>query len=551
MSNNLKQQIKQLQNFVNLFDISNIGLWEMTAEGTVQFYNKKFYQQFDIQLVDSSLDEWLTIVHPEDKHVLLNNVSEQINEHMATFKSEYRVINENNEELIIQATGLAEFDQEGQLVIMTGIHNEITSEKKYENRLYELAFVDEHTSLYNKRKLIEDIEDDLKNETPGKLVFWDFCLLDQLIAAHGFEYTNVIINEAIKLYYKVWTEEATLYRISTSKFATKLKASTNESIIKNINLIKYHSKSFKDSLNFIPGIEINNIIIDYPGIGISNAGSIIDKVYLSLELAKAENNNQIIIFDDMIESKIKKQMFIENCMLESLGNREFHMVYQPILNMSQEIVGFESLIRWHSHEYGVIYPDTFIPVSEKNYNIINLGKFALRESLLFLKDYPDRTSISVNASIVELMQTDYPAYVLSLLEELEIKAEQLTIEITETMLIEDLDQVLRQIKTLSDAGIQIALDDFGVGYASLNNMMKLPLNKVKIDREIIKELGDDKTLLSFIKSVILLCHNNDIKVVAEGIEDQDLHQLCASIDFDYYQGYHYSKPVSRDTALNM
>jgi EAL domain-containing protein (putative c-di-GMP-specific phosphodiesterase class I) len=212
-------------------------------------------------------------------------------------------------------------------------------------------------------------------------------------------------------------------------------------------------------------------------------------------------------------------------------------------------------VRWNNERYGSIYPNDFIPVAENNRTIIQLGEYILYKSMSFIKEYNQKNEtdlhVSVNLSVVQLLQDDFVKKVIRIIALLDFDSSKLKFEITESTLIEDPEKIIRQINRLKEIGIRFSLDDFGTGYASMNNLFNLPIDEVKIDRSLMLNAVDDRTICEFLYSLSQLCHRNDIKVVSEGIEDLDMISRSKKITADYLQGYFFSKPLSVEDALNL
>ncbi len=555
MKKEYDEKVNKLKSFIELFNVNDMGLWEMYPNGEVQFYNANFYDKFQLSLNDSTMKDWISIVHPLDRKLFNANISNQTSNMKEVFRSEYRVVTRKNEMRWIEATGIAEFDLEGNLVIMSGCHNDVTLEKAHNNKLFELAYYDEDTHLYNRKMLEVHLDESKKQQQSGKLMFLDFYLLEQLIAIYGFEFSNKVINKGVEIVKSIFDDSVDYYRLSSHKFAVFLRGEFTDLTIKRmIKNILFELEQLQEMMNFIVPVVANMAVICFDYRERLSGAEIIDQSYVALELKDEKQKSNIVFYDESIKNEVKKKLFIKNGIQMALDNEEFFFLYQPIIkSVNDEIAGFESLIRWNSQEYGMIYPDDFIESAERNLQIISIGQFALREGCKFIKKYNERNSsdatISINASVVEVVQRDYGDRVLSIIEENCISRSSVIIEITESLMLDHGDEALSQIRKLSCAGVQIALDDFGVGYASLNNILRMPLNEIKIDREIMNEVMIDDNVKRFIKSIIRLAHDNNIAVVSEGIENIEMIAVSKDLDIDYIQGYVYSKPIEEKCAL--
>ena len=196
---NMEHDDKGFNRLTTLFDQSNTGLWEMRPNGDVRFFNEKFYHNFDISIENSSIDDWIKIIHPDDKVHFINGVSLHEHTQVESYKTEYRVLNIKNEVIWIEAQGIASFDEQGNLTSMVGSHTNVTLDKGYNIKLYDLAYVDPISRLFNRQKLIETLEYDKITNRDGTLILLDFYQMKQLISLYGHAYYNDITSQITKL----------------------------------------------------------------------------------------------------------------------------------------------------------------------------------------------------------------------------------------------------------------------------------------------------------------------------------------------------------------
>ena len=265
--------------------------------------------------------------------------------------------------------------------------------------------------------------------------------------------------------------------------------------------------------------------------------------------AKQEKDDSIVYYDSKMQQQAIKEQEIVNRMEEALTNREFCVYYQPQIQTSDEtIAGAEALARWIKPDGRMVYPDEFIPVFEKNGFITKLDLYIFEEVCRHIRAWLDEGSpvcrVSVNVSQVHLRNPDFYLEYLDIMEKYRIPSEYIELELTESTLFKNKEQMISLIYSLKNVGIKIAMDDFGSGYSSLNLMKDLPIDYLKLDREFFNTSLDSSRGKEVIKSVSAMAGRLHICVVAEGVETREQVDFLREIDCDIVQGYFYYKPLS-------
>jgi diguanylate cyclase (GGDEF)-like protein len=245
---------------------------------------------------------------------------------------------------------------------------------------------------------------------------------------------------------------------------------------------------------------------------------------------------------------------LEHDLRDALPGSELHTEYQPIMDtVSRSILGFEALVRWDHPERGPVAPATFIPLAEHSELITEIGAWVLRQACADRRSWqtlhPDRSlDIAVNVSTRQLMSATFVNTVDEVLQVEKTEPDQLTLEITEGVFVDDSDGALVVLNDLRDLGVRIALDDFGTGYSSLSYLNQFPVDIVKIDRSFVKNLGSDRVSNIIATAVVQLAHALDMTVVAEGIETEQQHHAVAALGCDAAQGFYYAPPMVAASA---
>ena len=224
------------------------------------------------------------------------------------------------------------------------------------------------------------------------------------------------------------------------------------------------------------------------------------------------------------------------------------MFYQPQINVNADSIdGFEALIRWDSPELGYLPPLKFIPIAEENGFIITLGEWILRTSCIYIKMLNDRIQanykISVNISVIQLLQDDFANIVKNILEKTGLDASLLELEITESVIMESAKVITKKIAELREIGVRIALDDFGTGYSSLSYVKSLPITTLKIDKIFVDDIKNSDSNTNVTDTIIDLGHKMELTIIAEGVETEAQLAYLIENGCDVIQGYLYSKPL--------
>lgn len=274
---------------------------------------------------------------------------------------------------------------------------------------------------------------------------------------------------------------------------------------------------------------------------------------------RTNRNNQhhfYMRFEQAILDSKKQQFEISNALYGSIEHNGFSLNFQPKVSVVDgKIRQAEVLLRWNHPTLGSISPALFVPIAERDGQIIRIGLWVLEQSLLALRSFYQQGLqldwLSVNISGRQLQDPTFSGSLQHLLSTYGIQPEQLELEVTETYLMEDIQLSNKVLLQLHQMGVRISMDDFGTGYSSLAYLTKLPIDEVKLDRSLITELSSDIQSQGMVRNIIRMAHELDLVVTAEGIETQEQQQLLKTMDCDLIQGYYYSKPLTEKDFITM
>ena len=264
--------------------------------------------------------------------------------------------------------------------------------------------------------------------------------------------------------------------------------------------------------------------------------------------AKDNGKGRIQYFDGSILEDFLKKVSLENKLKEAVFSQNFMLYFQPQFHTVDRVLrGVEALIRWKDETGKAIRPDVFIPIAEKNGTIVPIGTWVVEESVRIYaewkKKYHYSMILSVNISAIQYKQPDFVDKVMRILEKYDISPEEIELEITETILIDNFKEVTEKLVTLRNMGIKISLDDFGTGYSSLSYLKGLPIDTLKVDKSFIDTVITDENTRIITESIIYMVKKLGFETIAEGVETQEQFDYLTAIDCDNIQGYYLGKPM--------
>lgn len=294
-------------------------------------------------------------------------------------------------------------------------------------------------------------------------------------------------------------------------------------------------------------------VVLYPS-DADTAEEVLKKADSAMYAAKEAGRNRWRFYEPLLMEEAFHKMRLTNGLRRALERNELYLHYQPQLHgKGAEIVGFEALLRWRSAEYGNVSPLQFIPLAERSGLIQPIGKWVLEEACRFARRLRDmgreNVKVAVNISTRQLMAPDFVEHVCTSIAEAGISPQQLELEVTESILMEGVSEILGYLEQLRDFGVGLALDDFGTGYSSLTYLKNLPVNILKIDKTFIDHIGADQSQLQLVGSIIQMGHNLGLTIVAEGVETSEQLTLLKELSCDFIQGYIFSRPLPADEAI--
>ncbi len=433
--------------------------------------------------------------------------------------------------------------------------DELEERKRAEQRILHNALHDSLTNLPNRSFLLNELESAIALANEGEMnqcsvLFLDldrFKIVNDSLGHHAGDQLLKIVAEILG---RCLRDGDIAARFGGDEFVILLKdldATTVCNIAQRILTAFQSSISLKGREVFVT----TSIGIVLKGKYYESPAALLRDADIAMYQAKARGRNCYAIFDETMYAQALRRLNLEREMRQALDRQEFVVYYQPIMSLdSSQLAGFEALVRWQHPELGFISPGEFIPLAEETGLITELTTWVLETACQQLSDWQTEFSnlahlkMSVNLSIQDLLKSTFSEEICQVLKKTGLDSQCLTLEVTENLLIENIEVTIQNLEELTNLGIRISIDDFGTGYSSLQYLSALPCNNLKIDRSFVSglEAGDRNNQL--VKIIIALSEQLDLDSIAEGIETQQQLDWLKSLGCKFAQGYFFSKPLS-------
>lgn len=416
------------------------------------------------------------------------------------------------------------------------------------------ASTDHLSGLYNRREFIKVASETLLQQRNKRrllaILFIDLDRFKTINDTLGHKIGDLLLQAVAGRIQRLLGPDDTAARFGGDEFVVMLADNRTEQQITD------WVKVLNEKLSATYSLEGTELVTS-PSVGIAicprdaqDIDALIRCADAAMYSAKRAGRGQFRFFDPSLNTSRIEEFHIEQAMGDALKKRQFILHFQPKINLDNLAVsGFEALVRWRHPEFGLIYPDRFIAVAERSGFIINLGMEVLRLVCEQLREWQAigiRTTVSVNVSALQLGQDDFSDAVLQMLAQHGIAPELIELEITETAILDREQLAIQHLEKLKKAGLEISLDDFGLGYAGFAHLYSLPISKLKIDRGLIAQLSNAHDDSPIVSSTIALAKRLSLQVVAEGVETREQLVYLKTSGCDFGQGYHFSRPVAAD-----
>ncbi len=438
-----------------------------------------------------------------------------------------------------------------------GSHIDITERKAAEEEVKHLAFYDPLTRLPNRRLLLDRLRQalasSLRSGRKGALLFVDMDNFKTLNDTLGHDIGDMLLQHVAQRLESCVREGDTVARLGGDEFVVMLE-DLNPKDIEAAAQTEAVGEKILASLNQPYQLAIHEHRCS-PSIGATlfngyqqTTEELLKQADIAMYQAKKAGRNTLRFFEPEMQDTINARAALENELRNALEHQQFHLYYQIQVDGSHRPLGAEALIRWIHPERGLVSPAQFIPLAEETGLILPIGQWVIETACAQLNAWQQQAHtrdlvLAVNVSANQFRQVDFVAQVQDTIQRHAINPILLKLELTESMLFENIEEIIATMNALKKIGVLFSLDDFGTGYSSLQYLKRLPLDQLKIDQSFVRDIAVDSSDKAIVSTIIAMAHSLGLDVIAEGVETEGQRQFLQDTGCTHYQGYLFGKPV--------
>jgi len=539
--------------FRTLTDYSPVGIFQTDPTGQLLYVNDRFTEITGVPSENISLQRCDELLRLDDGCVFSDrwlHAVGSLDEFLLAFRAEHKP------DQIITVIGQAMplYDAMANVIGYLGSLTDVTELKTAQLKLEQLAFFDPLTHLANRRMMTDCIEEEVKNiertGTECALLILDLDQFKRVNDSMGHDAGDLLLTLSAERLQSCVRKSDIVGRFGGDEFLILVRDVSGPDIPKHIaeNILRVLRQPISiGTQQIIVTSSIGITIAPHDG---KEVRTLIKNADLAMYRAKAEGRDGYQFFSEDMNKRIQEELEIERELRSAIELNQFVLYFQPQIDMAtQQMVGVEALVRWIHPIKGLISPDRFIPVAEDTGLIVPLGKLLIEQACRAAKllkessQFPHLSRVSVNLSPRQFHDSGLLTSVREAVANIGIDASLLEFEITESVLMHNLVHGIETLKELKSLGVGLAIDDFGIGYSSLNYLKRFPIDTLKIDRSFVMDIPHDKSDMEIAAAVIAMAHKLELKVVAEGVETEDQLRFLQENHCDLCQGYLFGKPM--------
>ena len=530
-----------------------VGVFETEADGKCLFVNERWLEMTGLTLSQALDVDWSLAVHPDDRERVLKEWRKIDADSL--FREEFRFQRPDGAVLWVLAQAKARYTPAGKLDGYIGGVTDISERKDAEARVEFLAQYDALTKLPNRLLGKDRMERAMvragSTATKAALLFLDLDHFKTINDSLGHNIGDSLLLQVSQRLQECIRETDTISRQGGDEFLIVLPDIDDLDIIANIavKILERLSPPFlmgphELTTSLSIGISI------YPDDG-DDFDTLLKKADMAMYHAKEAGRNTYRFFADRMNENADEYVLLRTGLQKALDQNEMVLHYQPQIHLpSQQVIGVEALIRWNHPQLGLVQPGRFIPVAEESGLIVPIGEWVLQQACRQAREWQlaglPKLVVAVNLSAVQFKRDNLMKSVSDALMAADLDPTCLELELTESILIKDTDNVLLTVKKLKALGVKLSIDDFGTGYSSLSYLKRFEVDKVKIDQSFVRDITSDPNDAAIVRAILQMSHSLGLTTIAEGVEDSETLEILQGYDCDEVQGYFYSRPLPAD-----
>lgn len=461
----------------------------------------------------------------------------------------------------LRTQGQVECDSNDVPITVRAAVSNISEYKYAQEEISRLAYYDPLTTLANRRLLLDRLHQYCaaakRNKNSGAVFYLDLDRFKLLNDSLGHASGDSLLIEVAKRLLDVFRQDDTVARIGGDEFVVVVPviAGGMHMVVHKARVIaeKLRSTLSADYMingqNYHMSSSIGLAIFPQDG---DTAESIMQNADVAMYQAKKNGRNAVAFYRAEQQEDADNRVLIEQDLRQAIKLDQFELYYQPKVDGNGEPIGVEALVRWHHPQKGLIFPAEFIDIAEEIGVIGAIGQWVMESVCAQLKGWQNRGGLkkgfraSVNISPVQFRQKDFVLMIKNIIKKSNVSPDSIMLEITEGMLIENIDETVNKLSQLKNIGVKMSIDDFGTGFSSLYYLKRLPLDEIKIDKNYVKNIINDKDDAAIVKTIVDIARHFGLKPVAEGVENKEQENFLHNIGCHIYQGYLYSYPMTAE-----